>query len=78
MEDHLARVPEHLVRVVPEGEEAQHVTVVVEELFQSVVTFVWTQRLRHLRQLCTHRRTIINYHSGCAPRFLAYHGYYDC
>ena len=47
----MARIAEHVLGVVPVAVEAQHVSVVVEELTQCVVFLVRSQWLHRLIQL---------------------------
>lgn len=49
--NHLSLVTKHVFRVVPVAEEAQHVTIVIQELFERVVLLVrpqWLHALIHL------------------------------
>mgnify|MGYP001803803777 FL=1 len=45
VKDELARIAEHAVCVVPETEESEHVTIVIEELFQCIKPLIRSQRL---------------------------------
>ena len=51
VEHHLTGVAEHGVGVVPIAEEAEHVAVVVEELFEGVVLLIWPHCLHALIHL---------------------------
>ena len=50
MEDHLARIPKHGVRIVPVAIEAEHVSVVIQELLQRIHSLVRAQWLATLVQ----------------------------
>ena len=52
VQHHLPLVPKHVVCVVPVAIEAQHMTVVVQELFQGVILLIgpqWLHALVHLQ-----------------------------
>ena len=51
VEYHLAHLPEHVVGVIPDPVEAQHLPVVVQELLEGVIPLVWLQRLHGIIDL---------------------------